>query len=145
MDRGVGERVSEGERGLMLAIDRWVFNQVLDVLEQQTEHVITLEKVAINLSGLSLGDEHFLQHILRRFAKSSVPPSKICFEITETAAVTNMASADRFIQTLRQIGCRFSLDDFGAGMSSFTYLKNMPDRKSVVEGKSVFIGGGRII
>jgi diguanylate cyclase (GGDEF)-like protein/PAS domain S-box-containing protein len=123
--------------GLMQAIDRWVFNQVLDGLEQQPHHVAQLEKVAINLSGLSLGDDNLLQHILQRFARSTVPPAKVCFEITETAAVTNMASADRFIQTLRQIGCRFSLDDFGAGMSSFTYLKNMPVDFVKIDGSFV--------
>jgi diguanylate cyclase (GGDEF)-like protein/PAS domain S-box-containing protein len=123
--------------GLMQAIDRWVFNQVMDVLEQQPQHVAQLEKVAINLSGLSLGDDNLLQHILQRFARSGVPPAKVCFEITETAAVTNMASADRFIQTLRQIGCRFSLDDFGAGMSSFTYLKNMPVDFVKIDGSFV--------
>ncbi len=111
--------------GLMQHIDRWVFNQVLDSLEAHPAHLDELEKVAINLSGLSLGDEQLLSHILQRFAGSRVPPAKICFEITETAAVTNMASAGRFIQALKQIGCRFALDDFGAGMSSFSYLKNM--------------------
>lgn len=111
--------------GLMQHIDRWVFNQVLDCLEAHSAHLMQLDKVAINLSGLSLGDEQFLSHILQRFATSPVPAAKICFEITETAAVTNMASASRFIQALKQIGVRFALDDFGAGMSSFSYLKNM--------------------
>lgn len=123
--------------GLMQSIDRWVFNQVLDQLEAHPEHVATLDKVAINLSGLSLGDEQLLGHVLQRFATSQVPPAKICFEITETAAVTNMANAGRFIQALKQIGCRFALDDFGAGMSSFTYLKNMAVDYVKIDGSFV--------
>jgi EAL domain-containing protein (putative c-di-GMP-specific phosphodiesterase class I) len=106
-------------------------------LEAHPQHVAGLDKVAINLSGLSLGDEQLLGHILQRFAGSQVPPAKICFEITETAAVTNMASAGRFIQALKQIGCRFALDDFGAGMSSFTYLKNMPVDYVKIDGSFV--------
>lgn len=123
--------------GLMQHIDRWVFNQVLDNLEAHPVHLEQLDKVAINLSGLSLGDEQLLSHILLRFATSRVAPAKICFEITETAAVTNMASANRFIQALQQIGCRFSLDDFGAGMSSFSYLKNMPVDFVKIDGSFV--------
>jgi len=111
--------------GLMQQLDAYVFDQVMTELEQHPEHLQRLDKCAINLSGLSLGDEQLLATISQRFAHSVVKPAQICFEITETAAVRNMASASRFINCLRQIGCRFSLDDFGVGMSSFSYLKHM--------------------
>ena len=81
---------------------------------------------AINLSGMSLGDEHFLDFVLNQFHIFQVPPHLICFEITETAAITNLANAAVFIRALKKLGCRFSLDDFGSGMSSFAYLKHLP-------------------
>lgn len=111
--------------GLMGKIDAWVFEHTLRLLEGSPEHLDQLGKCAINLSGLSLNDDQLLQKIIDRLTRSIVPPEKLCFEITETAAVTNLASANRFIDSLRSLGCKFALDDFGAGMCSFTYLKNM--------------------
>ena len=81
---------------------------------------------SINLSGSSIGDEEFLKFIVRQFAENDMPPEKICFEITETMAIANLASATRLIKALRELGCRFALDDFGSGLSSFAYLKNLP-------------------
>ena len=111
--------------GLMNLIDGWVVDQTLTTLEAYPEHLEHLGKVAINLSGLTLGDPAKLDHIVKRVMTSKVPAHKICFEITETAAVTNISAAKHFIHTLREKGCLFALDDFGAGMSSFTYLKNL--------------------
>ena len=81
--------------------------------------------IGSNLSGQSLYDPEFLPFVVERIRDSGVPPARLCFEITETAAVTNLASAMRLITTLKQTGCRFALDDFGSGLSSFAYLKNM--------------------
>ncbi len=111
--------------GLMNQVDGWVVDRTLSVLEAHPAHLERLGKVAINLSGLTLGDPSRLAGIVDRVMRSTVPAHKICFEITETAAVTNINAARHFIETLRSKGCLFALDDFGAGMSSFTYLKNL--------------------
>jgi EAL domain-containing protein (putative c-di-GMP-specific phosphodiesterase class I) len=75
---------------------------------------------------VSLADEDFLIFVTTEFATTGLPPSKVCFEITETAAIANLAGAMRFIEVLRRLGCRFALDDFGSGLSSFAYLKSLP-------------------
>jgi EAL domain-containing protein (putative c-di-GMP-specific phosphodiesterase class I) len=85
-----------------------------------------LDLLSINLSGHSLGDSQLMGHIIERFKEGCIPPEKICMEITETAAITNLTSATRFIKMLKEWGCRFALDDFGSGLSSFAYLKNLP-------------------
>jgi EAL domain-containing protein (putative c-di-GMP-specific phosphodiesterase class I) len=79
---------------------------------------------AVNLSGQSLGDDKFLDYVLAELDHSRVDPQRICFEITETAAVSRLTEAVRFVKRISEAGCHFALDDFGAGMASFSYLKN---------------------
>jgi len=111
--------------GLMTRVDNWVFDKTMDLLEGHPEHLAKLDKCAINLSGASLNSPSLLKTIIQRLRRTTVPVEKLCFEITETAAVGNLVSAGSMIDDIRALGCQFSLDDFGAGMSSFTYLKNM--------------------
>jgi diguanylate cyclase (GGDEF)-like protein len=112
---------------LMTSIDRWVIGAAFSAFHQLFPHAPNDHSLCtINLSGQSLCDEKILDLIERQFILNKVPYAAICFEITETAAITNLTEAIRFIQTLKAKGCKFSLDDFGSGLSSFTYLKNLP-------------------
>ncbi|MBL4630294.1 MAG: EAL domain-containing protein, partial [Paraglaciecola sp.] len=111
--------------GLMSRIDEWVFQHTLDLLEAHPIHVASLDKCSINLSGASLNSPTLMKKLLHRLKQTSVPKEKLCFEITETSAVTNLVKASHVIDEIRALGCAFSLDDFGAGMCSFTYLKHM--------------------
>jgi len=92
---------------------------------------------SINLSGQSLGDDKFLPFVIDQFQRSGIDSSKICFEITETAAVASFSQANRFIQALKELGCKFALDDFGTGLSSFGYLKHFPVDYLKIDGSFV--------
>ena len=83
-------------------------------------------RFAINLSGLSLGAEGFLDFVVEELNRTEFPPERVFFEVTETSAIANLPMAVRFISVLKGMGCRFVLDDFGQGLSSFGYLKNLP-------------------
>lgn len=108
---------------LMPDIDRWVIRYVMMKLADMPVETNTI--YTINLSGQSVGDETVLQLIIDCIHQYRVDPSIVCFEITETAAVANFDRARVFIDQLHELGCRFALDDFGSGLSSFAYLKNL--------------------
>jgi diguanylate cyclase (GGDEF)-like protein/PAS domain S-box-containing protein len=114
--------------GLMPLIDRWVVRNAFALLASRLgiSGPVPISSCAINLSGTTFGDDDFVDYVRRQFEIHRVPPGLICFEITETSAIANLPSAKRFIQTLKKLGCCFSLDDFGTGMSSFSYLKHLP-------------------
>ncbi len=123
-----GNFIPAAERyGLMTALDRWVVRRVFQTIRQcLDEGHEDLAMCAINLSGTSIGDDKFLDYLERQFSEFRIPARMICFEITETSAIANLGSAIRFINQLKGLGCKFSLDDFCAGMSSFGYLKHLP-------------------
>ncbi|WP_317659203.1 EAL domain-containing protein [Pseudomonas sp. KU43P] len=125
--------------GLMTALDRWVVRNVFQVIRQSLDEGREgpLAMCAINLSGSSIGDDMFLDYLQRLFVEYAIPPRLICFEITETSAIANLGSAIRFINELKGLGCKFSLDDFCAGMSSFAYLKHLPVDFLKIDGSFV--------
>ena len=116
------------------AIDRWVIRQAFRWLVSEADERERLMLCSINLSGQSLGDEKFLPFVIDQFQMSGLDATKICFEITEHAAVASYSQAVRFINALKELGCKFALDDFGEGMSSFGYLKHLPVDYLKIEG-----------
>jgi diguanylate cyclase (GGDEF)-like protein/PAS domain S-box-containing protein len=123
---------------LMPALDRWVLRHAFELLAaNRMRRGWEPALCAINLSGASINDDSFLDYLLAEFLRSGVPHSMICFEITETTAVTSLSKAAEFIGSLRGLGCRFALDDFGAGVSSFNYLKHLPVDYVKIDGSFV--------
>ena len=124
---------------LITGIDRWVITNTFAWYAKQVNggDVRRPDTISINLSGFSITDVKLLGHIKGAMKTYRVPPEVLCFEITETAAVANLAAATNFIRELRQLGCRFSLDDFGSGLSSFAYLKNLPVDYLKIDGEFV--------
>jgi len=118
-------------------IDRWVIKNAFRWLVSEADERERLVLCSINLSGQSFSDEKFLPFVIEQFQMSGLDATKICFEITETAAIASYAQANRFINALKELGCKFALDDFGTGLSSFGYLKHFPVDFLKIDGSFV--------
>lgn len=135
-----GELIGAAERyGLMKDIDHWVIEHAIEILGKflNTNASTLKPQFSINLSGQSITDLNIIDHISSVLKKHGVSPESVCFEVTETAAIANLSVAVDLINTLREIGCSFSLDDFGAGLSSFAYLKRLPVDYLKIDGQFV--------
>jgi diguanylate cyclase (GGDEF)-like protein len=131
-----GAFIPAAERyNLVNQVDRWVIDHVFDYLQQrqQTDKL----RLSINLSGKSLDDDTLLEHIENRLRNGDASRHEICFEITESAAIISLATARRFMESLKLLDCYFSLDDFGRGMSSFSYLKSLPVDYLKIDGSFI--------
>lgn len=122
---------------LSYQIDQWVIKNTLHVLNTYRQQINENDIFNINLSAASLSEQGFLAFIKKTLSDSDTPASQICFEITETAAVTNLTAAHALIRELKTMGCQFALDDFGSGLSSFGYLKNFPVDYLKIDGSFV--------
>ena len=122
---------------IITRIDRWVVERILRSFEEEPALAAQVDVCGINLSGQSLTNEEFFEFLRDAMRRLGPRASRICFEITETAAIANIGAAENFIRELRALGCKFSLDDFGSGLSSFGYLKQLPVDHLKIDG--VFI------
>lgn len=136
---GPGSFIPSAERyNLMPMIDRWVVENTLKMVSSNLESVVNVvDRCGINLSGQSLSDDRFKKFLIDQIHDSGVPPQLLCFEITETAVIANLNTASSLISTLRDMGCLFALDDFGVGLSSFGYLRNLSVDYLKVDGSFV--------
>ncbi len=119
---------------LASALDRWVISHLFEWLAKKPNFLDNLSVCSVNLSGVSLSEASMLKFITEQFSLWAIPTHKICFEITETAAIANLSSAIKFINYLMERGSLFSLDDFGSGLSSFAYLKNLQVNYLKIDG-----------
>lgn len=130
-----GEFIGPAERlHLIPELDKWIVGYTLNLFAQHPQLLERLDMVSINLSAISIREPQFAQFIINSFTTYHLPASKFCFEITETQAIVNVDSARQFMQSLRELGCHFALDDFGSGFASYAYLHQLSFDKIKIDG-----------
>ena len=122
---------------LAIRIDRWVVKHVLDLLQTRARDLSHVHSLSVNLSGQSLGDPSFQQYLINHLTTPGLAVNKLCFEITETAAITKLGEASHFVEQIRRLGVRLALDDFGSGSSSFGYLKALAVDYLKIDGQFI--------
>lgn len=120
--------------GLATKLDEKVVDITLNWLKSNPKIIDSLGMCSINLMGQSFADESFTESLIHKIQRSGIPGNRLCFELTETATIANLSSATRFMQDVGQLGCQFSLDKFGSGLSSFAYVKNLPIQYLKIDG-----------
>jgi EAL domain-containing protein (putative c-di-GMP-specific phosphodiesterase class I) len=118
-------------------IDQWVVNSVFGWMRENRDKLEKINGLSINLSGQSINSRTFLDFLSAELGQGDIPGDKLIFEVTESAAIDSFAHAERFIRQLRRYGCRFALDDFGVGFSSFSYLRNLKVDYLKIDGSFV--------
>jgi diguanylate cyclase (GGDEF)-like protein/PAS domain S-box-containing protein len=130
-----GEFMPSAERfNLMPALDRWVVRQTLKQLSETQAALGSTPHISINLSPHSIRDQSFAHFLVKELKQCAVPKERICFELTETVAISDFDVAKEFMKTIRALGCKFSLDDVGAGFNSFSYLKELTFDQIKIDG-----------
>jgi diguanylate cyclase len=133
-----GAFIPAAERyGLMATLDSWVLREALTFFGRRFPRGEGLDGIGLNLSSNTLADDAFAERVKQALADTGMPPDRLWFEITETAAVNNLEQALALIGRLRALGCRFALDDFGSGLSSFRLLRSLPIDMLKVDGSFV--------
>jgi len=132
--------IESAERhGLMTLVDRWVVREAFRWISQMMDAQKVVPNLAINLSGTSITDDDFMEYLFEQISEFGVGTNRLCFEITETGTITNLVKAADFVRSFRNIGCKFSLDDFGTGLASHNYLRELPVDYVKIDG--TFITG----
>ena len=132
------EFISSAERyGFMNLVDRWVVREAFQWISQLMDAQKVVPYLSINLSGTSVTDDAFLDYLFEQISEFGVGTSKLCFEITETGTISNLVKAADFVRAFRNIGCKFSIDDFGTGLASHNYLRELPVDYVKIDGSFI--------
>jgi EAL domain-containing protein (putative c-di-GMP-specific phosphodiesterase class I) len=132
------EFIETAERyGYMSMVDRWVVKEAFGWISLLIDRQKVVPNISINLSGSSVTDDAFMEYLLEQISEFGVGTNRLCFEITETGTISNLVKAADFVRTFRNIGCKFSIDDFGTGLASHNYLRELPVDYVKIDGSFI--------